>query len=165
MNTSWKALYVNSRAEKKVLAALQERNIQAYVPLKTELKQWSDRKKKVITPLISGYVFVKISDKERYEVFKTNGVIQYVLYNGADATIKDSEIEILKSIESKGYYVEGKFGIDFNIGDLVEIKAGLFKGHHGLISQTKNEQICYVAIKSIDFQLKIQLPKETLEKI
>jgi transcriptional antiterminator RfaH len=162
---NWKALYVNSRSEKKVMASLQERNLNAYIPLKTELKQWSDRKKKVITPLISGYVFVKTSVKERDEVFKVNGVIQYVRYNGTDAIIKDSEIEILKSIEEKGYHVDGKFGIDLNIGDLVEIKAGPFKGYEGLISQTKNEQVCFVVIKSIDFQLKIQLPNETLQKI
>ena len=162
---NWKAIYVNSRSEKKVMASLQERNLQAYIPLKTELKQWSDRKKKVVTPLISGYVFVKTSIKERDEVFKVNGVIQYVRYNGADAIIKDSEIEILKSIEEKGYHVDGKFGIDLKSGDLVEIKAGPFKGYEGLLMQTKNEQICFVVIKSIDFQLKIQLPKETLGKI
>lgn len=167
MNTqlNWKALYVSSRAEKKVTAALLERNIVAYLPLKTELKQWSDRKKKVSTPLINGYVFVKTTLKERDEVFKINGVLQYVRYNGSDALIKDAEIEILKSVESKGYHVDGKFGIDLNIGDLVEIKAGPFKGYEGLISQTKNEHVCFVVIKSIDFQLKIQLPKETLEKI
>ncbi len=162
---NWKALYVNSRAEKKVAALLNELQLEAYVPLKTELKQWKDRRKKVSTPLISGYVFVKTSAKERDEVFKINGVIQYLRYNNTDAIIRHEEIEILKSIEAKGYHVDGKFGIDLNIGDLVEIKEGPFKGFEGIITQTKNEQVCYVVIKSIDFQLKIQLPKETLEKI
>ncbi len=162
---NWKALYVNSRAEKKVATLLNELKLEAYVPLKTELKQWKDRRKKVSSPLISGYVFVKTSAKERDEVFKINGVIQYLRYNNTDAIIRHEEIEILKSIEAKGYHVDGKFGIDLNIGDLVEIKAGPFKGFEGLITQTKNEQVCYVVIKSIDFQLKIQLPKETLEKI
>ncbi len=161
----WKAVYVNSRSEKKVSKKLIETNIESYVPLKKELKHWSDRKKLVITPLIPGYVFLKIEEKNREKVFEISGVIQFLRYNGKDAVIYDKEIEILKSIEEKGYYVEGKFGTDLNIGDLVEIKAGPFKGYEGLITQTKSEQICYVVIKSIDFQLKIQLPKETLEKI
>lgn len=161
----WKAIYVNSRSEKKVSQKLNETDIESYVPLKKELKHWSDRKKIVITPLIPGYVFLNIDEKNRDKVFEIPGVIQYLRYNGKDAVIYNKEIEILKSIENKGYYVEGKFGIDFKIGDFVEIKAGLFKGHHGLISQNKDEQTCYVAIRSIDFQLKIQLPKETLEKI
>jgi transcription antitermination factor NusG len=161
----WKAIYVNSRAEKKVAAQLQEKNIEAYVPLKTEIRQWSDRKKKVITPLINGYVFVKPTPQQRDEVFKTDGVIHYVRYNGTDAIIRDSEIDILRMIELKGYHVDGKFGIDLNAGDLVEIKEGPFKGFEGLITRHKNESTCLLAIKSIDFQLQVLLPKEVLKKV
>jgi transcription antitermination factor NusG len=160
----WKALYVNSRAEKKIALLLNEQNIEAYVPLKTELRQWSDRKKKVSVPLINGYVFVKPNAKQREDVFKTDGVIQYVRYNGGDAIIRDEEIEILKTIESKGYYVEGKFGIDLLEGDIVEIKAGPFKGLHGIVTRQKHAEHCHIMIKSIDFQLQIQLPKEVLKK-
>ena len=54
----WHALYVRSRAEKKVLAQLEDMGIQAYLPLITHVKQWSDRKKKVEEPLFKSYVFV-----------------------------------------------------------------------------------------------------------
>ena len=37
----WHALYVRSRAEKKVLAQLEDMGIQAYLPLITHVKQWS----------------------------------------------------------------------------------------------------------------------------
>ena len=95
---NWKALYVASRAEKKVCLRLINLGLEAYVPLKKEKKQWSDRKKIVISPLINGYVFVKTNEKNRDLVFKSPGVIQYLRYNGQDAIVRDVEIDILKSI-------------------------------------------------------------------
>ena len=43
----WYALYVKSRSEKKVLTQLEEQGFEAFLPLVTHVKQWSDRKKKV----------------------------------------------------------------------------------------------------------------------
>ncbi|MBS1652592.1 MAG: UpxY family transcription antiterminator [Bacteroidetes bacterium] len=161
---AWKALYVNSRAEKKVSELLKEKNIIAYVPLKKEKRKWSDRYKIVLLPLINGYVFVNVDKKNRDTVFEVQGVIQYVRYNGADAIIKDWEIEILKSIEEKGYHVDIKFGIDFKAGDEIKIKEGSFKGYEGLVVSTQKADIVKIAIKSIGFQLIINLPKEIIAK-
>ena len=47
----WHALYVRSRSEKKVLSQLEEMGVEAYLPLVTKVKQWSDRRKKVEEPL------------------------------------------------------------------------------------------------------------------
>lgn len=161
----WKAVYVNSRSEKKISEKLNLDGVEAYVPLKTELKQWSDRKKKIVSPLISGYVFVNVDAKQRDKVLENQGVLRYVRYNGSDAILKDSEILILKNIELKGYHVDSKFGIDINEGDLVEIKVGQFKGLLGFTENSSNKDYCYVLIKSLDFQLKIKLNKEVLSKV
>ena len=37
----WHALYVRSRAEKKVLAQLVDNGYQAYLPLITQIKKWN----------------------------------------------------------------------------------------------------------------------------
>jgi len=58
---NWYAIYVNVKHEKKVVKKLQERNIEAYSPVLKKLQQWSDRKKWVEFPMLSGYVFVKIT--------------------------------------------------------------------------------------------------------
>lgn len=161
---NWKVIYVASRTEKKVNAALIELGLESYVPLKTEKKQWSDRKKIVITPLISGYVFVKTNEINRELVFKVNGVIQYVRINSQDAVIKEIEIEILKSIEKKGYYVEGKFGEIFNEGETTLITQGTFKGYSGIVKNKVSETIYYLQIQSIGFSLTIKVPAEILQK-
>ena len=61
----WHALYVRSRSEKKVLSQLEDMGVQAYLPLISVVKQWSDRRVKVEEPLFKSYVFV-YSDRKEY---------------------------------------------------------------------------------------------------
>ncbi|MBK9283223.1 MAG: UpxY family transcription antiterminator [Sphingobacteriaceae bacterium] len=161
---NWKALYVSSRAEKKIQLRLTELGIEAYVPLKKERKQWSDRKKTVYTPLLNGYVFVHLNEKQRELVFKSSGVIQYVRYNGKDAIIRDIEIQILKDIEQKGYYAEAGPLADFKIGDRTLITHGQFKGMRGIIERNSGKEIYTIALESIGFSLRVNLPAEILSK-
>ena len=56
---AWYVLYTKSRQEKKVAESLQAIGIEAFCPLVTVVKQWSDRKKKVQLPLINSYIFSK----------------------------------------------------------------------------------------------------------
>jgi len=161
---NWKVLYVASRSEKKVNQRLNDLGIECYVPLKTEKKKWSDRVKTVITPLINGYVFVKVDDKRREDVFKAHGVVNFVRYNGGDASIREIEIEALRSIEQKGYYVEGSFEKNFITGESVIIKYGPFKGLHGFVTSLAKTNEYRIHIESIGYSLTIKVPEEVLEK-
>jgi len=163
-NTKWHALYVSSRAEKKVAARLEELGIQSYLPLKKEKKQWSDRKKIVITPLINGYVFVKINPLQREQVFQVNGVVQYVKFNGKDAIIREVEIDILRSIEEKGYYAEAKALEKFEPGDRTLIKHGPFKGMTGIVERHSGKELYTLNLESIGYSVKVSLPTEILSK-
>jgi transcriptional antiterminator RfaH len=161
---NWRVLYVASRSEKKVNQRLTELGLESYVPLKTERKKWSDRVKIVSTPMINGYVFVKVSEKERDTVFKAQGVLNYVRYNGGDATVRDIEITALRSIEEKGYYVEGAFSQQLQKGDKVIIKYGPFKVLHGSVKATASESVYHITIESIGYSLSVKVPEEVLVK-
>ena len=93
----WFALYTKPRNEKKVAENLAAIGIEVYCPIVTTLKQWSDRKKKVESPLIPSYVFVKIEEANRKDVFQVAGVVQYVFWLGKPAKIKPQELEALKT--------------------------------------------------------------------
>lgn len=160
----WKVIYVSSRAEKKVGERLSHAGIENYVPLKREMKQWSDRKKMVESPLINGYVFVRPDALQRDQVLQHQGVLNYVRYNGGDAQVREIEIEALKSIEAKGYFVEGHFGSDLKPGDATIIQAGPFKGLRGQVKAAGDKEIYTIVIDSIDYSLSLQLPREILKK-
>ena len=60
----WYAVYTSSRAEKKVKERLEQAGVNCYLPLKTEFRMWSSRRKKVSVPLIPGYIFVWLTPNE-----------------------------------------------------------------------------------------------------
>jgi transcriptional antiterminator RfaH len=143
---------------------LTQEGIENYVPLKKELKQWSDRQKMVESPLINGYVFVKPDALQRDKVLQFQGVLQYVRYNSDDAIIRDIEIEALRSIEEKGYFVEGKFSEEWKLGDKVMIQHGPFKGLYGSVKMQAKVAVYNIAIEGIGFSLTVKMPEEVLVK-
>ena len=93
---NWYAIYTKPRNEKKVADKLEAIGIESYCPTITSIKQWSDRKKKVTSPVLPSYVFVKITEPRRNEVFDVSGVVRYVFWLGKPAVIREEEIKLLK---------------------------------------------------------------------
>jgi transcriptional antiterminator RfaH len=92
----WYVIYTKSRNEKKVAFKLISMGIEAYCPLKVEMRVWSDRRKRVETPLFNSYLFVKLQEKDLPKVFEVAGVVRYVYWCGKPAIVKDEEIMELK---------------------------------------------------------------------
>jgi transcription antitermination factor NusG len=162
---SWKVLYVASRSEKKVNQRIQEIEIEVYLPLKSEKKQWSDRLKTVVSPLINGYIFVNVSDKDRDKVLSINGVLNYVRYNGGDAIVRDEEILALKNVEDNGYFVELQSNLEIGVDNKVLIEYGPFKGLEGIVSEDGNNNIFSIKVSIIGYDLTVKVPKEVLIKV
>src|SRR5439155_17167863 len=54
----WYAVQTRSRHERVVAAQLREQDVSIFLPMITQIRRWSDRRKLVEFPLFSGYVFV-----------------------------------------------------------------------------------------------------------
>ena len=93
----WFVLYTKPHHEIKIAKALEKIGIRSYCPVFNKLKQYSDRKKKVIQPLLRSYVLVKIKDSDRNKVFGVPGVIRYVFWLGKPAIVRDKEIELMQN--------------------------------------------------------------------
>lgn len=130
----WFALYTEPRHEKKVYEKLSKIGIEVYCPLITQIKQWSDRKKKVEVPLIPSYVFVNLEESERNNVFQVSGIVRYLYWLGKPAIVKDKEIALLRKwlLETTVTTFEVK-GIE--IGDNYKIDSGPFIGKEGIVSK------------------------------
>jgi transcription antitermination factor NusG len=162
----WKAVYVNVRHEKKIQQKLQELDIEAYVPVQRQLRQWSDRKKWVDVVLIGGYVFVRVSPEERDKVFEVEGVLNYVRYDGKDALIKDSEIEQLKWFVENRYTIqlENEKNTIFKKGDIVKLNEGPFKGLTGVVDKEKGKRYILLQIEGLNLNFQVQVPKVLVTK-
>ena len=127
----WYVLYTKPRQEKKVADSLNAIGIEAYCPLVTVVKQWSDRKKKVQIPLINSYVFVNIDEYKREDVFKVYGIVRYIFWLGKPAIVRAIEIETLRnSLDG----VIDSFEIEEIIKDThITLDKGPFKGAEGIV--------------------------------
>ena len=164
-NKKWYALYVSSRQEKKVQEGLLTKGIEAYTPVVKTMKQWSDRKKMVELPLITGYVFVKHADSEKEKVFTVNGIVNYVTFERKPAVVNEKEIQVLKDMIAFGYETSVTNYTVFTTGTDVKITQGDFKGLFGTIIKKDKNEFFAVALDSIQQHIIIKLPSAILEKI
>ena len=146
----WFALYTKPRNEKRVAENLAALGIEAYCPLVTTIKQWSDRKKKVESPLIPSYVFVKIEESNRKDVFQVAGVVQYVFWLGKPAIIKPQEIEVLKTQLAMPVV---KVDIEtWTPNSQIQINEGLFKNQIAVVDKVSTHKVTLI-IKSLGIRL------------
>jgi transcription antitermination factor NusG len=159
----WHAVYVSSRTEKKITDLLNNKGIEAYVPIIKTMRQWSDRKKMVELPLLNGYVFVKINSAENEKVMQTRGVVNFVRSEGKIAVIRDVEIERLKQLVQLGYHLEAtSINKKYNEGDKIKISSGVLKGIEGFVVKTKENNQIEVLLESIGQCIRVNLPAELL---
>lgn len=159
---SWYAIYVNVKHEKKVVHKLSEYAIIAYTPFVKKIQQWSDRKKMVEFPMLSGYVFVNIEDIDKEKVLKCPGVFSFIKFNGVEAKIRDIEISILKSIEVSGYDVTHA-AEELKLSDEVEITQGQLKGLKGTVVLIQNTNYVQIQLTSLQQNIKVKLPIHILK--
>ena len=125
--------------DKKVADHLQELGIAVYCPMITQIRQWSDRKKKVAVPLISSYLFVQLEEKQREAVFQVPGVVRYLFWLGKPAVVTEAEIETLKRYLK---YAIADVRIDkLQPGDKIDITDGYFKGKEGIVTEVNKNRL------------------------
>ena len=159
----WKAIYVASRAELKVNERLLSYGFKSYVPCQKAMKQWSDRKKLITRPMLRGYVFIHNPDQNRIQILETQGVVAFVRNLGTDAIITSQEIETLKLIEKLGYETT-VCEEAFNIGQVVNIKQGAFKGHQARVVDICKDGTLYAfLLEGINQCVRVKVPKEIVQ--
>ena len=128
---NWFVVYTKPNSEIKVAEGINAIGLNAYCPVYTEIKQYSDRKKKVTKPLLKSYVLVQLSESDRVKVFSIPGVLRYIFWLGKPAVVRAEEIEILKRNLTDSYD-------QVSISKLVKgkqytIPTGPFKGQTGKV--------------------------------
>jgi len=145
----WYAVYTRSRSEKRVMEVLTARGIEAYVPVRRVMKQWSDRRKMIEEPLIRSYCFVKVDPPRYQDVLDTPGAVRYVWFSGKPASIPDWQIRILKAITGSGIETEC-LPDTFKPGARVTVTAGPLKGLTGELADISRKKKVIIRIDHLN---------------
>ena len=155
----WYVLYVKSNQEISVQEHINslEIDLEAYCPTQLVIKQWKDRKKKMLTPLLPKIVLVKTKEKLREQVFIVPGTVRYLFEQKKPAIVRQNEIDELKLI------TDNKRIIDHQVlsaikGDEVDLTNYGFKNIKGIVDKVSKE-VCWVKLDSLGCTLKLTLKK------
>ncbi len=159
----WYALYTRPRVEKRVASILEEKEIRAFLPTRSVVRQWSDRKKIVEQPLFPSYVFVYADLAERYRSLQSTGVVRMVQFNGKPARIPDEQIETIYRILDGGYDPEPHQYL--REGDEVEIVAGPLTGIKGCFLEGRGNERLIVSVHALQQSFAIELRRDQIKKL
>lgn len=158
----WYVLYTKSRNEKKLAKTLADKNIQVYCPVREEIRQWSDRKKKVTDPVFKSYLFVFLHDykAENAAILATPGAVRFLWWLGQPGVVKDNEIEAIQHFLTE--YKNAEVLVAVKAGQSVTIQEGPLKDKTGVIYQVKGDK-AYLHIDSLQMNLVARIPVNTLK--
>ena len=151
---NWYVLHTKPRNEKKVEEKLLSMGINAYCPTRSEIRFWSDRKKRIQVPVLPSMVLVNIDTKDMNRVFESSGVIRYMFWLGKRAIVRQNEVDILKKYLKGDYnFVNSKLS-DIKVGDNFSLSS--FNNERGIVKRISNNNI-WIYLKSIGYSVKLNL--------
>jgi transcription termination/antitermination protein NusG len=161
----WYAVRTRSRHEKLVARQLENQGIESFLPIVTQIHNWSDRRKQVETPLFSGYTFLRMvhSSEDRVRVLRTQGVVSFVGVQGSGTPIPDHQIEDIKTlIASQVPYQERPF---LRVGQRVRVRGGALDGIQGILVAENGDRSLVISVEPIQRSLYVRVAGYDVEAI
>jgi transcriptional antiterminator NusG len=163
LSSEWFAVRTRSRQEKSAAALLETLGVPHFLPLTSEIRQWSDREQVVKVPLFTGYLFVRISlaREGRLQVLKTPGVIGFVGNQSGPLSIPDQQIEDIRTVLENR--VECRVHPLLNEGDHVRVMRGPLAGVEGRIIRSNSSVRLAISIEMIHRTLLVNVSQNDVE--
>ncbi len=158
----WRVFYTRARAEKKCEERLERRQVDVLLPKRAVMRQWSDRKKKVIEPLFRNYIFARVDEKDRLCVLRTPGIVRCVSFRGEPARLRSEEIDQLKRTQQAP---DRLAVVDLRppIGEEVTVTEGPLQGLSGEVLEHRGQTYVLVRVEAIRQAVKVQVPADWVQ--
>jgi transcriptional antiterminator RfaH len=160
----WYAIYTKPRAEKQVNQRLIEEGVETFLPLQKTYRVWSDRKKLVEKPLLPSYLFVKIKAKNIHHIYRVQGIVKFVSFEGKPVSIPKKQIDTLRLLVNSDADIEVT-SENFSQGDNVEVISGSLVGLRGELIRIGKKNRVVIRIDKLDQNLLLKIPIAFLRKI
>ncbi len=163
---NWYAVQTRARNEKVIAERLQGQGLNTFLPLVTEVRRWSDRKKKVELPLFSCYVFVKLvisNNHDRMSVYRTNGVFGIVSMRGEAIPIPEEQIDALRTVVTQ--QVSWSAHPFLKVGQRVRIRGGSMDGVEGVLLSANGDRTVIISVDAIQRSLAVRVEGYDVEPL
>jgi transcription antitermination factor NusG len=163
--SQWFAVWTRSRQEKSAASVLEMLGVPHFLPMKSEVRQWSDRKQNVTVPLFSGYLFVRINPVRdgRLQVLKTPGIAGFVGNQTGPLPVPDQQIEDIRVVIEKRVSCVVLPLLDE--GDLVRVMRGPLAGVEGRLVRSNSSTRLSISIEMIHKSLLVSVSRSEVEPV
>ena len=161
----WYAIHTRARHERMVITRLESEAITTFLPVTSEIRQWSDRRKLVEVPLFSCYAFVRIArlSEVQAKIAHTDGVLGFVGSCGGPIPIPDVEIANIQALLSgMAPYTFYPF---LKIGQRIRVRGGSLDGVEGFLLSRNGNNTLVISVEPIQRSLAINLNGYTVEPV
>jgi len=161
----WYVACVRSCQEKNVADALGAHGVEHYLPLRREVRKWSDRRKIVECPVIPRFVFVRCRDAERVGIMEEEPRIwRFLPFAGKAAVVRDEEMDAFRRMVEQGGRDVRFYDKPLAPGDRVRVAEGPLTGLVCELLEIEGGRCLAVRLGMLGAAT-IDLDLETLEKI
>jgi transcription antitermination factor NusG len=153
----WYALQTRAKHERVVKDRLEERGVVTFLPTVTEIRRWSDRKKKVELPLFSCYLFARLAPTRlnRLRMLSVEGVFSFVGTRGEGLPIPDEQIEAVQAlVQQQLPYSSYPF---LKAGQRVRVCSGSLKGLEGILISRDGDSTLVISVDAIQRSLAVRV--------
>lgn len=164
-NPLWYAVHTRSQHEKAVITRLERLGFQTFLPLISEVHNWSDRQKIVRLPMFSCYAFVymRLLPELWYKVMQINGVLRFVGSRGEGIPIPESQIENIRALLSSDVpYAMCPF---LRVGQRVRIRGGALDGIEGFLIARNGDRTLVISVEPIQRSIAVRIDQYQVEAI
>lgn len=157
VTTQWFAVRTRSRHEKVVEHGLRGQGLEVFYPVVNQIRQWSDRKKLIETPLFAGYTFVRIAPtpEQRVNVLRTHGVVELVGAQGQGIPIPEDQIAAVRTVAALNLpFNEHVF---LKVGQRVRVRGGALDGVEGVLVANNGSRNLVISVEPIQRALSIRI--------
>lgn len=158
----WYTVYTRVNQEKKIIKYLNDSKVEYYLPLKKNLKQWSDRKVWIEEPFFRNYLFVYISNVEYFNVLNVPGIMSYVTFEGKAHLMTNQQMDNIKTMidqqEREIVVSREKVGK----GQKAKVLYGPFKGMEGEVVKVSNKYRIVIRINSLGCNLYANIARDEI---
>ena len=157
----WYAVYTSANHEKRVAEQLSERQIESFLPLYESARRWKDRRVVLQSPLFPGYVFVRVSLRDRLRVVQIPGIAKLVGFGGIPTPLSEQEITSLQKSCVNGFNVRPHPFL--NVGQRVRIKAGVLAGATGILLRHRGKTRIVMSLELLRQAVIVELVDADIE--
>ena len=136
-NTDWFGIRVRSRCEVRAYDDLCLRGFEAFLPLCSVRRRWSDRVKTLQVPMFGGYLFCRFALPDRLKVLNAAGVAQIVGIGNTPVPISEAEIRSVQTLATSKVactpwpYLQAGQRVSIDCGPLAGVEGVIIRAEDG----------------------------------